>query len=265
MTDPVELDIQDHIAVVSLNRPDKFNALNMDVFRALIESGDEIIANRSVRAVVLKGNGENFCAGIDVSIFSSGELGDPTPHLLPQQGSIANFFQRSAYVWREVPVPVIGALHGIVYGGGLQIALGADLRYCTPASQFSIMEIKWGLIPDMSITTTLARQMPADKLRELAFTGRVFDGKEAAELGVVTEVVEDAAAKAAEIAANIAGRSPDAIRAMKQLFGQAEDLDAAAALRLEAELQASVMGQPNQIEAVMANMERRAPKFSDPE
>ena len=264
MADVVELDIQDHIATVSLNRPDKFNALNMDVFQALADVGDQIIANRSVRSVVLQGNGENFCAGIDVSVFSSDAFGDPKPFLTPREGSIANFFQRAAYVWREVPVPVIGALHGIVYGGGLQIALGADLRYCTPASEFSIMEVKWGLVPDMSSSVTLTRLMAADKLRELAFTGRVFDAREAAELGVVTDVVDDARAKAHDVAAEIAGKSPDAVRAIKRLFDEASHVDAAAALRLEAEAQVSVMGGANQREAALANMERRAPNFADP-
>lgn len=265
MADVVEVDVQDHVATVRLNRPEKYNALDMAVFGRLAEVGDQIIADKSVRAVVLTGNGDHFCAGIDVSVFGSDDLADPRPFLEPCEGSIANFFQRAAYVWREVPVPVIGALHGIVYGGGLQVAAGADLRYCTADSQFSVMEIKWGLVPDMSITQTLTRLMPEDKLRELTYTGRVFDGREAEQLGVVTGVAEDPLGKAIEVAREIASKSPDAIRAIKALFEQAADTDAAQALKLEARAQISVMGRANQREAVAANAERRPANFSDPD
>jgi len=263
MTDRVLLSVDKHVATVTLNRPDKHNALDLATFEALGSTGERIIADPTVRAVVLEGSGPNFCTGIDTSIFQGGDSVISPDLLAPSEDSPANLFQRAAYVWREVPVPVICAITGIAYGGGAQIALGADLRYASPAARLSIMEIKWGIIPDMAITTNLTRCMPADRLKELALTGRIVSGSEACELGLVTALHEDPVRAAKETASQIAARSPDAIRRIKRLFDSAWGLSEADALRLEARLQLEILGKPNQVEAVMANIEARDPRFTD--
>lgn len=265
MTDRIKVSIADHIAIVTLNRPEKHNAIDFEMFEALAESGSTLAANSSLRAVVLEGAGKNFCAGLDTSIFSAGTSALGPAALAPVPGSPANLFQRAAYVWRELPVPVICAISGIAYGGGLQIALGADIRYARADARLSIMEIKWGIIPDMAITATLGRLMPADQIKELAFTGRVVDGQEARQLGLVTALHDDPSRAARDTAAAIAAMSPDAIRAIKRLFDTAQDLALPDALALEAELQLSVLGKQNQREAVLSNIEGRAPRFVDPE
>lgn len=261
MADSVSLSIDAHIAHVELNRPTKHNAVSFDMFGELAEIGDRIAADNAVRAVVLSGAGDNFCAGIDTSLFG-GDF-DFRKALEPCAPSPANVFQRAAYVWREVPVPVICAVRGVAFGAGLQIALGADIRYAAPSATMSIMEIKWGLIPDLALSVLARYVSPADVLRELAYTGRVLTAEEAKEAGLVTAVAEDPLGKARETAATIAGRSPDAIRAMKRLFNEAWEMSTEDSLRLEAALQIGVMGGENQREAVAANIEKRAPKFTD--
>ena len=173
MSNRVDIKIDGHVAEVMLDRPDKFNAVDFDMFHALDEAARSLEAEASVRAVILHGSGENFCAGLDVaSMQSVDNLGAAL--LEPVAGSAANIFQRAAYAWRELPVPVICALQGVVFGAGFQIALGADLRYAAPGTQLSIMESKWGLIPDMAITTTLRDILPPDRVKELAWTARVL-------------------------------------------------------------------------------------------
>ena len=263
MSEALIITKQDHVATVTLNRPSKHNAINLELFAALADAGTELGADSSVRVVVLQGEGPSFCAGIDLSVLqNSGE--DLSPEMLqPADGSIANFFQRAAYVWRELPVPVICAVHGNVFGAGLQIALGADLRYASPDCQFSVMEIKWGIIPDLAISTNLTRLIATDKAKELAWTGRIFDAKEASAMGVITALSEEPQGTAQAVAAAIAGRSPDAIRAIKRLFDESEHLTDADALQLEAHLQMALLGRTNQVEAVAANLEKRLPNFTD--
>lgn len=251
------------VAIVSLQRPDKHNALDRGMIEALTSAGQSLAVDASVRAVVLEGAGPSFCAGIDLGLFQQ-DGGIDAALMAPQASSPANFFQRAAYIWREVPVPVICALHGSVFGAGLQIALGADLRFATPDCRLSIMEIKWGIIPDMAISKTLPALMPTDRIKELAMTGRVVSGTEAAALGLVTALHADPSKAARDTAGLIAGRSPDAIRAMKKLFDKATSLGTAEALRLEAELQCALLGSSNQSEAVRANLENRRPDFEDP-
>jgi len=266
MSDLVRVDIENSVATIMLNRPDKHNAVDLAMFEALAEAGNTLKHDNSVRAVVLHGNGANFCAGIDVSVFAGEGIGAVGDHLMnPGEQTPANLFQSVAWVWQEVPVPVIAALQGVVFGAGLQIALGADIRFASPDVQLSIMEIKWGIIPDMAISSTALHLLPADKIKELAFTGRVVDGAEAAATGLVTRLTENPLAAARSLAFEIAGRSPDAIRAIKRLINASWKTNTAASLRLEAELQLAVMGGENQMEAVAANMEQRPPKFSDPE
>jgi enoyl-CoA hydratase/carnithine racemase len=262
MTERITVAISDHVATVALNRPDKHNAVDHDMFEAIIRVGSDLASDRSLRAVILHGVGDNFCAGIDVSVFAGGGV-DPGS-LEPRDDSPANYYQSAAYVWREMPVPVIAALHGAVFGAGLQIALGADLRYARRDARLSVMEIKWGIIPDMGISVTMPPLMAYDKAAELAWTGRTFSGGDAAELGLVTATVDDPLSAAQELARRIAEQSPDAIRATKSLFRESWSKDRdAALLRREAELQLGVLAAPNQREAVLANQEKRAPVFTD--
>jgi enoyl-CoA hydratase/carnithine racemase len=263
MSARLQITIKDHVAEVLLDRPEKHNALDMQMFDDLAAAGGRLAADRSVRAVVLSGAGENFCAGIDLSIFSDPGVAISPASMAPQKDSLANRFQRAAFAWREVPVPVICAVRGVAFGGGAQLALGADLRYATSDAKLSIMEIRWGLIPDLAISVTASNLLREDKLRELAYTGRVVSGSEALEIGLVTAVHDDPLQAARDTARLIASRSPDAIRAMKTLFNDRRDLDAGRSLALEAKLQSGIMGQPNQMEAVHANIEGREPDFED--
>ena len=268
MTDRVQVTIDGGVADVRLNRPEKLNALDRAMFEALVSAGQRLAEDRSVRAVVLSGEGRAFCAGLDFGSFMAmaGESSDPGATLLDRRSadSPANFAQHAAWVWTEVPVPVIAAVHGATFGGGLQIALGADIRIAAADAQLSVMEIKWGLIPDMSGTQTLRHLVRLDVAKELTFTGRIIDGREAAALGLVTRVAEDPRAAALAMAREIAGKSPDAIRAGKRLLTQAPLSTVHDGLALEAGLQRGLLGSANQVEAVTANLQKRPPTFRDP-
>ena len=272
MSDLVTIDVHEGVADVRLNRPDKYNALSPEMFQAIIAAGEQLNEAKEVRAVVLSGNGRGFCAGLDMSTM--GGLGDSSsggsgnsgqPSLLDRDSRPENFAQRPAMVWKRLPVPVIGALHGVAYGGGAQIALGTDIRIAAPDTKMSIMEIKWGLVPDMSISQTLRDIVPLDVAKELTFTGRVLSGQEAKDLGLVTQVVDNPLERALEMAAEIASKSPDAIRAGKQLLETVWHADERTGLELESSLQLDLIGGANQIEAVKANFEKRPPNFADPE
>jgi enoyl-CoA hydratase/carnithine racemase len=260
MNDRVTIRVEGGVADVRLNRPEKRNALDAEMFHALIEAGKRLCPERGVRAVVLSGEGLGFSAGLDFrSLLGEGGGG----LLAREEGSLANRAQRAAFVWQEVPVPVIAAIHGVAFGG-LQIALGADIRYAAPDAQLSIMEIKWGLVPDMSGTQTLRRLVRLDVAKELTFTGRIISGTEAERLGLVTRVVESPREAALEAARDIAGRSPDAIRAAKALLNASGLSSLSEGLALEEKYQRGLLGGVNQTEAVMANMEKRTPVFRDP-
>lgn len=264
MSERVLTTIDNGIARVTLNRPDKRNGLDLAMFEALIEAGETLIDNKKVRAVVLHGEGQAFCAGLDFQWFMSDQ--DSGKKLLDRPASSpANLAQRVAWIWQEVPVPVIAAIHGPAFGGGCQLAMGADLRYVAPDAQFSVMEIKWGLIPDMSITHTLPKFVRLDVAKELTFTGRIVNGAEAVQLGLATRVCEHPLEEALTTARLIASKSPHAIRAGKQLFNHAPDMSVADAFKLETELQLSLIGSANNMEAVQANMMKREPAFQDPE
>jgi enoyl-CoA hydratase/carnithine racemase len=255
--------IDDHVAEVVLNRPEKHNAVDMQMFDELGQVGVDLAANRSVRAVVLRSAGDNFCAGIDLEVFSGADTPIGAADLAPLEGTPANRFQHAAYVWRELPVPVVCAIAGVAYGAGLQIALGADVRYATPDARLSVMEIRWGLIPDLAITVTARNLVREDRLRELAYTGRVVSGRDALELGLLTALHDDPVAAAMETARHIAAQSPDAVRAMKKMFRESLELGESRSLALEAALQAGVLQGTNQREAVAANIAGRKPEFED--
>ena len=262
--DRVEVRIDDHVALVTLARPDKHNALDLPMFEQIAGAAERVASEPGVRAVVLHGDGPSFCSGLDVAgIMAAGSgLSGLTDRV---DGELPNLFQRAAYDWIRVPVPVIAALHGNCFGGGLQIALGADLRIAAPHARLSVMEVRWGLIPDMSITRTLPRLVSIDVAKELTYTGRIFSGEEARTLGVVTQLADDPLAAATGLAAEIAGRSPDAVRRAKRLYDASWNAPAHASLALEAELQLQLIGSPNQLAAVMAGLEKRPAEFGDPD
>jgi len=255
------------IADVRLNRPDKYNALSPEMFQAITDAGERLANDRSIRVVVLSGNGRGFCAGLDMSSFQGmadrGAGGKSTDGLLVRDDRPENFAQRPAFVWKRLPVPVIAALHGVAYGGGCQIALGADIRFAAPDAKISILEIKWGLIPDMSITQTLRDLLPLDLAKELTFTGRILSGEEAASIGLVTHVAEDPHAAAMALAEEIAGKSPDAVRLGKKLYEESWHADARTGLEMESVFQSRLIGSDNQVESVKANFENRQPDFKD--
>ncbi|HWF24680.1 MAG TPA: crotonase/enoyl-CoA hydratase family protein [Solirubrobacteraceae bacterium] len=259
----VRIEVADHVAVVTLTRPEKHNALDAAMFDAIIAAAARLTSEPGLRAVVLHGDGPSFCSGLDLVSMMS----DPTglPGLIERlSAGVPTSFQRAAYDWTRVPVPVIAAIHGNCLGGGLQIALGADIRIAAPDARLSVMEIKWGLIPDMSITRTLPRLVGIDVAKELTYTGRVFSGAEALGLGVVTQVSDGPLASATSLADEIAARSPDAVRAAKRLFDEAWTGSAEATLALEANLQRELIGSPNQLAAVAAGMTGAPAEFTDP-
>ena len=265
MSERVCVRIEAGVADVRLARPEKLNALDGEMFEALVATGERLAADRSLRAVVLSGEGRAFCAGIDLGSLQGGSGSAARSLFERSTASPANFAQRAAWVWTEVPVPVIAAIHGVAFGGGLQIALAADLRLVAPDARLSVMEIRWGLVPDMTGTQTLRRLVRLDVAKELAFTGRIVSGAEAVALGLATRLCDDPLSAALELAREIAGREPNAVRAAKRLLNASGTVDVATGLRLEEDLQRALLGGANQLEALLAHAEQRAPRFRDPE
>jgi len=271
--DRVSISISDGIADVKMVRADKRNALDGAMFSALAAAGDRLKTEPGVRVVVLSGEGSSFCAGLDFSSFTAmaggeggGERrerpsGDPGAM---QEGRITHLGQQVSWAWQEVPVPVIAAVHGHALGGGIQIALGADIRIVHPDTQLSVREVHWGLVPDMTGTMTLSRLVRADVAKELIFTARMFDGREAYDLGIATRLSDTPYDDAMVMAAEIAGRSPDAVRAAKALLNGLFNQGAAEQFAAERSYIGSLIGRPNQVEAVMSNFEKRAANFIDP-
>jgi enoyl-CoA hydratase/carnithine racemase len=221
MSDRVIVDTSNGIAHVRLNRPDKRNALDGEMFRAIADAGENLKAVDDVSVVVISGEGKSFCAGLDLAMFSQLDRpADATHPGVMQSSGTTHLGQQVAWVWQELPVPVIAAVHGHALGGGLQIALGADIRLVHPDTQLSVRELHYGLVPDMTGTFFLSRLVRPDIAKELTFTARIFDGREAADLGLVTRLTDDPVADALVLAAEIAARSADAIRAAKRLFNR---------------------------------------------
>ncbi len=259
----VQIEVADHVATVTLTRPEKHNALDIAMFEGITGAASRLSAQPAVRAVVLHGEGPSFSSGLDViALMAAGQGLDGLVD--PLRGKVPNWFQRAAYDWIRLPVPVIAALHGNCFGGGLQIALAADIRIATPDARLSVMEVKWGLVPDMSITRTLPRLVGIDVAKELTYTGRMFSGEEAHRLGVVTQISDDPLSSARALAADIATRSPHAVRGAKRLFDEAWTQSAQDSLALEAEIQMTLVGSPNQVAAVAAGMAKQPAEFADP-
>jgi enoyl-CoA hydratase/carnithine racemase len=277
MSERVTINQSNGIADVRLNRPDKRNALDGAMFAALNEAGESLKTAPGLRAVVISGDGPSFCAGLDFSSFQSmadgkGTGGDAAPAEKPEkrgdpsvlpEGKITHLGQSAAWVWQEIPVPVIAAVHGHALGGGIQIALGADIRIVHPDTKLSVREVYWGLVPDMTGTLTLARLVRADILRELVFTARVFSGTEAFEYGIATKLSDTPYDDAMKLADEIAGLSPDAVRGAKKLVNGLLNQGAAEQFAAERSIIGSLIGSPNQIESVMSGLQKRPPKYED--
>jgi len=263
MTKTLITEVQDNIATVTLNRPTKKNAMSFDMMRDLVETAKTLATTDGLRAVILTGADHCFCAGIDLESLMAivPKIDEIRESILnPPQGEAANEFQAPATIWSSLNVPVIAALEGVAFGAGAQLALGADFRIAAPDTGFSIMEAKWGLIPDMGISQSLPKLVRADIAMELIMTGRILDAAEAQNIGLITRLSDDPLAEAMTLAETLSTKSPDALNAAKKLvngtWGCGE-----AGLKLEAELQAAIIGQPNQMEMVMAVMGKREPKF----
>lgn len=266
MNDRVIIDVENHIAHVTLNRADKLNALDTQMLEAICSTAEKINAMPEVRVVVLSGEGSSFCVGIDMESMKTildGSDKNEFSSLATRTHGDFNIFQYVSYVWRDVKVPVIAALKGMAFGGGFQISLGADMRYATPDTKMSIMEIKWGLIPDMGVSQLARGLAREDVLRELTYTGRIFDAVEAKALGLVTDVVEDPVSHAMNIASTIASKNPDAMRLNKELYNEIYYKNIETGMLHESVLQDKLVGTRNQTEAIMANFEKRAPVFDD--
>jgi enoyl-CoA hydratase/carnithine racemase len=265
----VTVHIEGGVADVRLNRPEKLNALDLAMFDALVEAGERVGADPTVRAVVLSGEGRGFCSGLDFASFQAmagagggsgvtSRLGDRAASRSTSHG------QQAVFVWTEMAVPVIAAVHGVALGGGLQIALGADLRIVAPDARLSVLEIRWGLIPDMTGTHLLPRLVPLDVAKELVWTGRMVSGEEAVAMGLATQLSDDPRRDALALAASLAASNPQAIRAAKRLLNQSGLVSQEQQFQDESRVMGGLIGSPNQVEAVTAFFEKRPPVFADP-
>jgi len=256
------------VAEVAMVRADKMNAIDAAMFKGLIDAIDQLRGDKRVRVVVLHGEGRAFCAGLDMGRFremgsgqTSGTLGD----IVARTHGLANGPQQVAWGWRELPVPVIAAVHGVAYGGGYQLQLSADLRFVARDAKLSVFEIRWGLIPDMAGMALLRGLVRDDVARDLTYSGRIFSGEEALAMGLATRVCDDPRAEALEYAREVAAKNPHAVRAAKRLLNLMAEGDQAEILMEESREQTALIGSPNQVEAVKANMEKRAPNFGEAE
>ncbi|MBX7486990.1 crotonase/enoyl-CoA hydratase family protein [Qipengyuania sp. GH25] len=261
--DRVSIDLADNgVAQVRFTRGDKMNALDGAQFEAVLEAGQALREMKGLRVAVLSGEGRAFCAGLDLSSMAAGGS-NPQARLVDRTHGNANRAQEAAMTWRKCPVPVIAAVHGVCFGGGLQIASGADIRVVHPATRMAVMEMKWGLVPDMGGYALWRSLVRDDILRELTYTNREFSGEEALGLGFATMIDDDPLARATALAETIANKNPDAIRGSKRLFKVMQEEGEDAILLAESREQDSIMRTPNQVEAVMAEMEKRPPRFAD--
>lgn len=268
MSDRVSISMDNGIADVRLNRPDKLNALDQAMFQGIVAAGEGLKGDPDVRVVVLSGEGRGFCAGLDFGSFQTMAAGTDAPAdrslgaIGDTDGRITHLGQQAAWVWQELGVPVIAALHGAALGGGLQIALGADIRIVAPDAKLSVLEARWGLIPDMTGTVILPKLVGLDVAKELTFTGRIVSGEEAVALGLATRLADDPRAAALELAADLATKSPDALREGKRLLNLSGTRPLAEQLHDERVTMGSLIGSPNQVEATMAYFEKRSPTFT---
>lgn len=272
MSDRVSVTVEAGIADVRLNRPDKLNALDPAMFEGIVDTGESLKRDPSLRAVVLSGEGRGFCAGLDLASFQamaepgpdggSGRSGRATSSLMATDGRITHLAQQAAWVWQELEVPVIAAVHGPALGGGFQIAMGADLRIVAPDATLSVLEVRWGLIPDMTGTAVLPRIVGLEVAKELTFTGRMVSGDEAVRLGLASRSSESPRAAALDLAGELVAKSPDALREAKRLLNLSGTRPVAEQFEDERSTMASLIGSPNQVEAAMAYFEKREARFT---
>jgi len=265
MSERVRLSVSNHIAEVTLCRANKLNALDQAGFDELSAVVEKVRDNPDVRVVLLLAEGDHFCSGADKS-FLQGAVSDKAVFkrraLELTEGENANEFQKPVMGWVDLDVPVIACLQGVAFGAGMQLAMAADIRVADHSAQLSLFEIHWGLIPDMGVTQTLPRLVRADVALDLFVTGRVVEAVEAKELGLITYLSAEAKQLAKQKAEEIAAKSPNAVMNGKRLLRESRDMQVADALRLEAQLQSELVGSKNQVEAAMANLEKRAAVFS---
>jgi enoyl-CoA hydratase/carnithine racemase len=273
--DRVTISVIDGIADVKMNRADKRNALDNAMFTSLSAAGEYLKKLDGLRVVVLSGDGASFCAGLDFSSFAQMAEAGPKANAADKKpveksdmnagamvdGRITHMAQQVCWVWQEVPVPVIAAVHGHALGGGIQIALGCDIRIVHPETQLSVREVHWGLIPDMTGTLMLSRLVRPDIVKNLVFTARIFSGQEAHDMGIATQLSHDVHADAMTMAREIAGRSPDAVRGAKKLINLLANSGAAEQFAAERAIIGQLIGSANQAEAVMSHFEKRPPNF----
>jgi enoyl-CoA hydratase/carnithine racemase len=261
----VTVTIEHGVADVRLVRADKRNALDRRMFQSIIAAGEQIASERSVRAVVLSGDGKAFCAGLDTSLFAA--MAERDPDVSSDSGGTSGAIRVEAVqavrVWVDMAPPVIAAVHGVAVGGGFQVALGADLRIVAPDAQLGVFEIKWGIVPDMCGTQLLPRLVGPDVAKDLMFTGRVVSGSDAQVLGLVTRLSDDPRADALALATEIASRNPDAIKVMKRLVDVSWTLSFDDGVGEERDRTEGMIGSKNQLEAVLANLEQRPGNFED--
>ena len=291
MSERVRCTIEDGIADVQLNRPDKRNALDLAMFDALIDAGEALHGEAGVRAVVLSGEGKSFCAGLDLAALAPAALapaglapaalapaalapaalapgGDETATafvagaLAHRGDEMASVVQHAVTVWRDLAVPVIAAVHGHAFGGGLQLALGADIRIVAPDAQLSVLEIRWGLIPDMTGTQVLPGLIGRDRAKELTFTGRIVTGEEAVAIGLATRLSPNPRHDALAMARQIADHSPAAIASAKALLNLAGRASFEEGLLAEQRAQRRLIGSADQVEAVRSYFEQRPPRWT---
>ena len=258
--DRVTVRLAGGIAHVRLNRPDKMNAMDDAMMDAIIAAGSEVAA-LGARVVVLSGAGKAFCAGLDVKSFAAMANRDPQALVMPRTHGPANKYQEVALVWRTLPVPVIAALHGVVFGAGFQLALGADIRIAAPETQLAVMEMKWGLVPDMAGIVLMPKLTGTDVMARLTYSGAPVSAVQARDWGLVTELADDPLAAAQGLAETIAQKSPSAIRAAKRLIMGTAGMAEAEVLLAESREQAALIGKPDQVEVIAAQMQRRDPVF----
>ncbi|MDA5094010.1 crotonase/enoyl-CoA hydratase family protein [Aliiroseovarius sp. KMU-50] len=263
-TQRVTITEDNQVATVTLSRPDKRNALDLEMIQAIVAAGEALAERKDIRAVVLAGEGDAFCAGLDLAAMPKiAQVAMQGGGIMERSHGVSNLFQAVAMVWAELPQPVIAAVQGHALGGGFQLMLGADLRIAAPSTRFSIMEGRWGLVPDMGGLVLMRRLARGDVIRKLTYTAEIFETDAAERYGFVTEISEDPLARAQELAGTIGAQSPDAVRTAKKLISDTETTSWLDTLLAESKAQEGLIGQPNQMEAVMAGMQKRAAKFRD--
>jgi enoyl-CoA hydratase/carnithine racemase len=258
----VTITYENHIAFVRLTRADKMNAVDQEMIDAIIAAGQEVAAS-SARVAVISGEGKAFCAGIDITGLSGMMGKEPADALMPRThgDGTTNQWQEVAMIWSRMDIPVIAAIHGVCFGAGIQLALGADIRIATPDAKFAVMEMKWGIVPDMGGMVLLPKLVRTDVLRRLTYTADPIGAAQAERWGIITEIADDPVAAATELATTIAGKSPAAIRTAKKLIAMAETDTAEDVLLAESRLQAELIGKPEQMEVIAAQFGKRAAVF----